>query len=174
MSDFDKWQHIFDIRTFSMRPCLLNSIITTPLEASGNHSTDFKANRYWCVCLTARPRRFRCLFTLHDRTQLPLTRHYTVPWSGVTNKPLTRNIKLRVAHAPGTPGTFFPPPRVSDPGTLHGTCGTHVPWCMPGSLTNVFLWSWWQGKRSRHSRRMHNPRLYVFDKRPMPQVVDVA
>ena len=26
-------------------------------------------------------------------------------------------------------------PLVSDPGMNHGTCGTHVPWCMSGSLT---------------------------------------
>ena len=26
-------------------------------------------------------------------------------------------------------------PLVSDPGMHHGTCVTHVPWCMPGSLT---------------------------------------
>ena len=25
-------------------------------------------------------------------------------------------------------------PQVSDPGMHHGTCVTHVPWCMPGSL----------------------------------------
>ena len=43
---------------------------------------------------------------------------------------------LRVAHAPGIPGTFFPPMRVSDPDMHHGTCVTHVPWCMPGSLTS--------------------------------------
>ena len=40
------------------------------------------------------------------------------------------------AHAPGIPGTFSPPARVSDPDMHHGTCVTHVPWCMPGSLTN--------------------------------------
>ena len=39
------------------------------------------------------------------------------------------------------PGTFFPPPRFSDPGMHHGTCITHVPWCMPGLLTRGFLWS---------------------------------
>ena len=39
------------------------------------------------------------------------------------------------------PGTFSPPPRVSDPDIHHGTCVTHVPWCMPGSLTSGFLWS---------------------------------
>ena len=44
---------------------------------------------------------------------------------------------------------------------------THVPWCMPGSLTCVILWSWWRRKRSRHSRRMRNPQLYVSAKRPM-------
>ena len=41
---------------------------------------------------------------------------------------------------------FSPPPRVSDPDMHHGTCVTHVPWCMPGSLTNGFLWSRWWGK----------------------------
>ena len=50
---------------------------------------------------------------------------------------LTRYAKLRVGHAPGMPGTFSPPPRVSDPDMHHGTCVTHVPWCIPGSLTNV-------------------------------------
>ena len=52
--------------------------------------------------------------------------------------PLTRYVKLRVAHAPGIPGTFSPPTRVSDPDMHHGTCVTHVPWCMPGSLTISF------------------------------------
>ena len=47
--------------------------------------------------------------------------------------PLTRYIKLRVAHAPGMPGTFSPPPRVSNPDMYHGTWVTHVPWCMLGS-----------------------------------------
>ena len=81
--------------------------------------------------------------------------------------PLTRYEKLGVAHAPGMPGTSFPPPQIRDPDMHHGTCVTHVPWCMPGSLNCVFLWSWWRGKRSRHSRRMRNPQFYVSGKRPM-------
>ena len=85
------------------------------------------------------------------------------------NGPLTRYAKLKVAHAPGMPGTFSPPPRVSDPDMHHGTCVTHVPWCMWGSLTNGFLWSRWQGKRSRHSWRMHNPQFYVSGKKPIQQ-----
>ena len=40
---------------------------------------------------------------------------------------LARYVKLRVAHAPGMPGTFSPPPRVSDSDRHHGTCVTHVP-----------------------------------------------
>ena len=53
-------------------------------------------------------------------------------------------------------------PLVSDPGMHHGTCVTHVPWCMSGSLNCDG-----GGKRSRHSRRMRNPQFYVSGKRPM-------
>ena len=74
--------------------------------------------------------------------------------------------KLRVVHVPGM---FSPPPRVSDPDMHHGTCVTHVPWCMLGSLTSGFLWSRWQGKCSRHSQRMRNPQFYISGKRPMGQ-----
>ena len=81
--------------------------------------------------------------------------------------PLDRYVKLRVAHAPGMPGTFSPQPPVSDLDIHHGTCVKHVPWCMPGSLTSGFLWIRWRGKRSRHSRRMCNPQFYVSGKRPM-------
>ena len=49
----------------------------------------------------------------------------------------------------------------------HGTRVTHVPWCMPGSLTSCFLWSWFWGKRSRHSWHMRNPQYHVSGKRPM-------
>ena len=34
----------------------------------------------------------------------------------MSNGPLARYVKLRVAHAPGMSGTFSPPPQVSDPG----------------------------------------------------------
>ena len=83
------------------------------------------------------------------------------------NGPLATYVKLRVAHAPEMPGTVYPPPRVSDPDMHHGTCVTHVPWCMPGSLNSGFIWSPRRGKRSRHSRPIHNPQFYVSGKRPM-------
>ena len=82
----------------------------------------------------------------------------TVTW------PVTRCVILRVAHAPGMPGTFSPPPRFSDPDMPHGTCVTYVQWCMSGSLTSGFLWRRWRGKLSR---RMRNPQFCVSGKRPM-------
>ena len=81
--------------------------------------------------------------------------------------PFIRYLKLRVAHAPGMPGTFSPPSRISDRDMHHGTCVTHVPWCMPGSLTSCFLWNRWREKPSRHTRRMRNPQFYVSGKRPL-------
>ena len=54
-----------------------------------------------------------------------------------------------------------------DPDMHHDTSVTHVPWCMPGSLTSGFLWSQWRGKCSRYSRRMRNPQFYVSGKRSM-------
>ena len=64
----------------------------------------------------------------------------------VSHGPPARYVNLRVAHAPGIPGTFSPPPRVCNPDMHHGTCVTHVPWCMPGLLTSRFLWSRRWGK----------------------------
>ena len=80
--------------------------------------------------------------------------------------PLARYVKWRVTQAPGKPGTFSPPPRVSDSDMHHDTCVTHVLWCMPWSLTSGFLWIRWRGERSRDSRCMRNPQFYVSSKRP--------
>ena len=60
------------------------------------------------------------------------------------HRTLARYVKLRIAHAPGMPGTFSQPPRVSDPDMHHGTCVMHVPWCMPRSLTIGVIWSRWR------------------------------
>ena len=75
--------------------------------------------------------------------------------------------KWGVVHAPGMPGTFSSPPRVSYPDIHHGTCVRHVPWCMPGSLNSGFLWRRWREKCSRHSRHMRNTQFYVSSKRPL-------
>ena len=52
-------------------------------------------------------------------------------------------------------------PLVNDPGMNHGTCVTQVQWCML-SIANQL----WRGKRSRHSRRMRNPQVYLSGKSP--------
>ena len=64
-----------------------------------------------------------------------------VDWviSGAIHWPFTRYAKLRVAHRPGMPGTFSPPPRINDPDMHHAKCAALVPWCMSGSLTSGFL-----------------------------------
>ena len=47
----------------------------------------------------------------------------------ILNGHLARYVNLRVAHVPEMPGTFSPPPRVSDPDMHHVTRMTHVRWC---------------------------------------------
>ena len=76
---------------------------------------------------------------------------YSVSWWDATCPSLIPWVSCQIrkiagAHAPEMPGTFSPPPRVSDPDMHHGTCVTHVPWCMPGSLASGFLWSRSRGK----------------------------
>ena len=71
----------------------------------------------------------------------------------------------------GNAGNVFPPLQVRYPDMHHGTCVTHVPWCMPGLLTWVFIWSCWRGKRSWHSWRMRNPQFYISGKRPIVQML---
>ena len=65
---------------------------------------------------------------------------HPLPWASYQIR------KIACAHAPGMPGSFSPPPLISVPNMQHGTCVTHVPWCMPGSLTSSFLWSRRRGK----------------------------
>ena len=93
-----------------------------------------------CLC--------RWLMQTLDKTDLSVVPYGTIDrWlQGPINGPLARYEKIAGAHAPGMPGTFSPPSGTSDPDMHHGTCVTHVPWCMPGSLTSVFLWSQWRGK----------------------------
>ena len=63
----------------------------------------------------------------------------------------------------GNAGNVFPATAVSNPDMHHGTCVTHVTWCMPGSLIRGFLWI----RRRGHSLRMRNPKFYVSGERPM-------
>ena len=122
----------------------------------------------WTSCWTNNP----VEFWRHDADVTSLQCHANMTLPQRLYGPLTRYAKLRVAHAPGMPGTFSPPPLVSYPDKHYGTCLTHVPWCMPGSLTSGFLWSRWRGKRFQHSRRMRTPQFCVSGKRPMMTTSD--
>ena len=75
-----------------------------------------------------------------------------LPYFGVYNVSLAQEVgalpwtsyqirKIAGCACAGNAGNVFPrrrfqrKPLVSDPGMHHGTCVTHVPWCMSGSLT---------------------------------------
>ena len=64
-----------------------------------------------------------------------LIRHIRVAWASYQIR------EIAGCACAGNAGNVFPcrrfqrKPLVSDPGMHHGTCVTHVPWCMSGSLT---------------------------------------
>ena len=61
--------------------------------------------------------------------------HIAMPWTSYQIR------KIAGCACAGNAGNVFPrrrfqrKPIVGDPGMHHGTCVTHVPWCMSGSLT---------------------------------------
>ena len=59
---------------------------------------------------------------IHFSTKDPVQNHI---WR-YAHEPLARYVQLRVAHAPGMPGTCSPPPQVGDPGRHHGTGVMHA------------------------------------------------
>ena len=72
----------------------------------------------------------------------------------------------------GNAGNVFPHRRlqrkqlVSDPGMHHGTCVTHVLWCMSGSLTSG------DGKMFSAFPAHAHPHFYVSDNRPIDRKQD--
>ena len=116
----------------------------------------FITAKWWCI-QHKNKRRLYIRYSVFARDK-PLS-----GWMAQCHGPLAIYVKLRTAHAP---------PRVSDHDMHHGTCVTHVPWCMPESLTSDFRCSRWRGKRSRHSRRMRNQQFYVSGKRPMTNEIE--
>ena len=71
--------------------------------------------------------------------------------------PLTKYVKLRVAHALGMPGTLSPSLISKETASKWSR---HASRCVRHK---------WRGKRSRHSRRMHNQKFYISDKRSLVQ-----
>ena len=89
---------------------------------------------------------YRCLCTLHWVCFMTVIYIYRMrftctvqnicePWASYQIR------KIAGCACAGNAGNVFPRRRfqrkllVSDPGMHHGTCVTHVPWCMSGSLT---------------------------------------
>ena len=93
---------------------------------------------YSClIYLLLVPKRHSFMLTTYDKHILQHTKRNV---ASIHLGPLARYVELRIAHAPGMPGTFSrhrlqKKPPVSDPGMHHDTRATHVPWCMSGSLT---------------------------------------
>ena len=80
---------------------------------------------------------------------------------------LTRYVTLRVAHAPGMPGKFSPPPTSMETACQPSRhASRHVRDARAVMHVGIVNPRWWW-KRSRHSRRMRNPQFYVSGKRPM-------
>ena len=115
-------------------------------------------------------------YTYNNRQSVPIMAKYRglLITKKITNSPLWASYQIHKivgAHALGMPGTFSPSPQVSDPGMHHGTCVTHVPWCMPGSLTNAFLWNRRRGETFPAFPAHAHPQFCVSGKRPMGPVL---
>ena len=80
---------------------------------------------------------------------------------------LTRYVKLRVAYAPGIPGTFSPPSTskvTARQRSQHALRRVrHARGVMHVGIANPRR----RGRPSCHSRRMRNPQFYVSGQRPM-------
>ena len=84
--------------------------------------------------------------------------------------PLTRYVKLRVAHAPEMPWTFSVPPRVSDPDMHHDTRVMHA-----GIANKRFPLKSVAGKTLHwHSRCMRNPQFTYLVRGPWRRRSEVA
>ena len=86
----------------------------------------------------------------------------------LTNGPLTRYPKLRVAHAPGLPGTFPPPPTSKETASKRSRhASRHV--CDARAVMHVGIAN--PGWRGKHSKRMRNSQLCVSGKRPIARTL---
>ena len=114
---------------------------------------------------------FTCLnISIHPALHQPHFSTYAESWprqNYLCNGPLARYANSRVAHAPGMPGTFSPPPTSKKTASWQSQHATrHVRHARAVMHVGIAT-PRWRGKRSRHSRRMHNSQFYVSVKRPM-------
>ena len=106
---------------------------------------------------------YNMYLSLEPEGNLP---HRVVEWW--RHGPLTKYVKLRIAHVPGMPRTFSPP--LTSKETTARLRSRHASRHVRQARAVMHVgiaYPWWWGKRSRHSRRMRNPQFYVSGKRPM-------
>ena len=86
----------------------------------------------------------------------PMHDTHTHQWP--CNGPLTRYVKLRLreAHAPGMPGTFFPPPNLKETVSYRSRYASRHVRDARAVMHVGFANPRRRAKRSRHSRRMCN------------------
>ena len=74
---------------------------------------------------------------------------------------------MRVAHAPGMLGMFFPPPTLKETISYRSRhASLHMRHARAVMYVGIAHPRWW-GNRSRQSQRMRNPQFYVSGKRPI-------
>ena len=104
--------------------------------------------------------------TYTTRSHLPLNIcNAPLPWA------FSRYGKLRVAHAPGMPGTFSPPPtseEITSYRSRHASRHVrHARAVMHVGIANP----WWRGKRSQHSRLMRTSQFCLSGMKSMAKVL---
>ena len=85
----------------------------------------------------------------------------------IIHGPLTRCAKLRVAHAPGIPGTFSPSPTSKETAYERSRRASRHVRHARAMMGVKIAHPRWRGKSSQYSRGMRNPQFYVSGKRPI-------
>ena len=104
-------------------------------------------------------------FSTQECCEILSTNPKTIICSSSLHGPLTRYVKLRVAHAPGMPGTFSPPPTSKEAASQRSRHASRHVRDARAEMHVGIANPRWRGKRSRHSRRMRNPQFYVSGRR---------
>ena len=128
----------------------------------------FKRNYIWCNDITA------VLNSKSTSNNIELLTWYQTYIAMLNHGFLTRYAKLRVAHAPGMPGTFSLPPTSKENASQRSRhASRHVRDARAVMHVGIAI-PRWRGKRSRNFRRMRKTQFYVCGKRPMYNLVDNA
>ena len=126
------------------------------------HSTTFWSRTY----------RVNILQISHNSHPIPPSWKLSMAWRFSSTSALLHSMgllpdtKLQLAHAPGIPGMFYPPTSKETASYRSRHALRHMRDAravMHVSIPNRR----WLGKRSRHSRRIHNPKFYASGKRPI-------